>query len=828
MDDVKLSVPENFRAFPFERPYPIQKDFMRHVYSAIENRKLAIAESPTGTGKTLSLLTSSLTWLRDERQRSKRITLESLRDSLHSTDDPEWVIMQTLERLKNEIETEELDLQQYLADLRAKEESSRREHARVTKRPRMCSPRGRKHNDSDDESLLPDSESSDSQEDLTPPLSNDRTKGLLPSGTKIFFASRTHSQLSQVIHELLALKPIPGVPDDLEEDGTDPRHLASRPPRFPRSVSLASRNHLCINEQLRTRTIDLDEGCRQLLSGRRGERCPYLPPLGEEHRLNDLRDRILASPKDIEDLVITGKDMKLCPYFGSRLAIASAELVTLPYNLLLHEKSRKALDINLQDQIVIIDEAHNLIDALLQLHTIELSVSMLQAAIEQLTAYLSRFRTRLNSTNSVQLKRLMLFLLALHQFVESRSATCNSVTSVSEFVESLGNKVNGINLHELQSYLTTSKIARKVSRYSEKRAFSDSDKEDNGDVRGASPLPLHTVEAFISKLTNHIEDGVITVAENRLVSRGKTIKYQHLNPATYFECIARSARSVILAGGTMSPVSDMALQLFPNIAREQLTVFSCGHVIPRANLLCLVLGTGPRGKDLEFRFKDREDRSLIDDLGQCLFNLASVCPNGAVVFFPSYAFLDKVRRDWNTNGLLSRIQQKKQLFYEPHANAEVDDTLQQYALACNETSRTSRGAMLFAVVGAKLSEGLNFADELARAVVLVGIPYPNIASPELKERMNYMRKHKQTTSDKEVDPGNELYENLAMRAVNQSIGRAIRHQNDWSALILVDKRYSSQKVQAKLPGWICQDIAVPQSFGQAMKSLGEFYRSKRL
>ncbi|KAL5482596.1 CHL1 [Sanghuangporus weigelae] len=825
MDGVKLSVPEQFRAFPFEQPYPIQKDFMRHVYSAIENRKLAIAESPTGTGKTLSLLTSSLTWLRDDRQRSKRITLESLRDSLHSTDDPEWVIMQTFERMKNEIEKEELDLQQYLADLRAKEESSRREHARVTKRPRICSPRGRNHNDSDDEYLLPDSESGDVQDDLIPPLSNNRTNRLLPSSAKIFFASRTHSQLSQVIRELLALKAIPGAPDDLEEDSIDPRHLASRSPRFPRSVSLASRNHLCINQQLRARTVDLDEGCRQMLSGRREERCPYLPPLGEEHRSDDFRDRILASPKDIEDLVVAGKDMKLCPYFASRSAIASAELVTLPYNLLLHEQSRKALDINVQDQIVIIDEAHNLIDALLQLHTIELSVSMLQAAIEQLTAYLSRFRTRLNSTNSVQLKRLMLFLLALHQFVENRSAAHSSVTSVSDFVESLGNKVNGINLHELQSYLTTSKIARKVSRYSEKRQHSD--KEDNSDVRGASLLPLHTVEAFISKLTNHVEDGVITVAENQLVSGEKTIKYQHLNPATYFECIARCARSVILAGGTMSPISDMALQLFPNIAREQLTVFSCGHVIPRANLLCLVLGTGPRGKDLEFRFKDREDRSLIDDLGQCLFNLASVCPNGAVVFFPSYAFLDKVKRDWNTNGLLSRIRQKKQLFYEPHANAEVDDILQQYALACNETSGTSKGAMLFAVVGAKLSEGLNFADELARAVVLVGIPYPNIASPELKERMKYMRKHKQIISDKDVDPGNELYENLAMRAVNQSIGRAIRHQNDWSTLILVDKRYSSQKVQAKLPGWIRQDIAVPQSFGQAMKSLGEFYRSKR-
>lgn len=32
------------------------------------------------------------------------------------------------------------------------------------------------------------------------------------------------------------------------------------------------------------------------------------------------------------------------------------------------------------------------------------------------------------------------------------------------------------------------------------------------------------------------------------------IKYQHLNPATYFQEVIDSARAVILAGGTMSPV----------------------------------------------------------------------------------------------------------------------------------------------------------------------------------------------------------------------------------------------------------------------------------
>ena len=49
-------------SFPFE-PYQIQKDYMEKVIECLQNESNAILESPTGTGKTLSLLCSSLAWL---------------------------------------------------------------------------------------------------------------------------------------------------------------------------------------------------------------------------------------------------------------------------------------------------------------------------------------------------------------------------------------------------------------------------------------------------------------------------------------------------------------------------------------------------------------------------------------------------------------------------------------------------------------------------------------------------------------------------------------------------------------------------------------------
>lgn len=86
--NLELPVPNEFPSFPFNPPYEIQVELMKHLYASIEGRKVTIVESPTGTvsvslpdtdqlayarqGKTLSLLCASLTWLADEKDRAKK------------------------------------------------------------------------------------------------------------------------------------------------------------------------------------------------------------------------------------------------------------------------------------------------------------------------------------------------------------------------------------------------------------------------------------------------------------------------------------------------------------------------------------------------------------------------------------------------------------------------------------------------------------------------------------------------------------------------------------------------------------------------------------
>jgi chromosome transmission fidelity protein 1 len=77
-EKLELRTPDSFPAFPYDPPYDIQTSLMKHLYTSIEKKHVTVIESPTGTGKTLSLLCASLTWLADNKQRSQKGMLDAV------------------------------------------------------------------------------------------------------------------------------------------------------------------------------------------------------------------------------------------------------------------------------------------------------------------------------------------------------------------------------------------------------------------------------------------------------------------------------------------------------------------------------------------------------------------------------------------------------------------------------------------------------------------------------------------------------------------------------------------------------------------------------
>ena len=76
------------------------------------------------------------------------------------------------------------------------------------------------------------------------------------------------------------------------------------------------------------------------------QKCPHLPSKDDEALVNSFRDHAIAQIRDIEDLESLGSRMGVCPYYASRAAVPVAEIITLPYQLLLQKSAREALGIS--------------------------------------------------------------------------------------------------------------------------------------------------------------------------------------------------------------------------------------------------------------------------------------------------------------------------------------------------------------------------------------------------------------------------------------------------------------------------------------------------
>uniref|UniRef100_A0A8C0JC54 ATP-dependent DNA helicase DDX11 n=1 Tax=Chelonoidis abingdonii TaxID=106734 RepID=A0A8C0JC54_CHEAB len=882
--------------FPFPyTPYSIQEDFMANLYDVLEAGKVGIFESPTGTGKSLSLICGALSWLRDFEEKKKQEEARLLADEHNGQDKQQQPTSCSMEASNCQGSAGELDWitefmqkkeEQAMVDrlkeeqIRRKKREDRLENIRHNVQLKYASKRKRLEDD-ETQRLLQLSkeilstklgsdvlEQLDHEEEeliLAEYESDEEKKGrqtalleFLQSSfsfsSQIYYCSRTHSQLAQFVHEV-----------QKSPFGEEIR-----------LVSLGSRQNLCVNEEVRhLGAVQLiNDRCVEMQKNKHGKKSEGEESEGKKRRVSRavcpfysyeqmqfLRDEVLVKVKDIEQLVALGKETKACPYYGSRYAIPAAQLVVLPYQMLLHESTRCASGIKLKDQVVIIDEAHNLIDTITCIYSAEVRGSQLCCAHSQLLQYMERYRKRLKAKNLMYIKQI---LYLLERFVsilggnvnqnpnaQSISQAGTELKSINDFL--FQSQIDNINLFKCVCILCKScflfmwQLFGFVERYGATNVVKTNKEKqkmaglqnflltlhrgpDKGEFRCRPKMasPLMQIEGFLSALTSANQDGRVILNRQGTVAQS-SLKFLLLNPAVHFAKVLKECRAAIIAGGTMQPVSDFREQLLScAIGADRVVEFSCGHVIPPDNILPIILCSGPSNQQLEFTYQKRDLPQMMDEMGRILGNLCNVVPGGVVCFFPSYEYEKQVYTHWEGTGLLTRLATKKKIFQEPRKANQVEQVLAEYAKCikrCSQVGGHVTGALLFSVVGGKMSEGINFSDDLGRCVIMVGMPYPNIKSPELQEKMAYRDKTMPRTAGQ--PPSKMLIENLCMKAVNQSIGRAIRHQKDFASILLVDHRYARPSVFNKLPQWIKERTEIKPTFGLAFAALRKFHHEKK-
>jgi Fanconi anemia group J protein len=228
-----------------------------------------------------------------------------------------------------------------------------------------------------------------------------------------------------------------------------------------------------------------------------------------------------------------------------------------------------------------------------------------------------------------------------------------------------------------------------------------------------------------------------------------------------------------------------------------------GHVIDlKKQLLACAIGHFPDGTPLTVSYANYKEDSFFPRLGHALASVIENIPFGGVlVFLPSYSFLNKCIKCWNpatfgepgSNKTTMRcpeiwnrfLQAKGKVIVEPTGSQEKFDAAR---LDYQDQIRREKRCLLLAVFRGKMSEGISFNDDNARAVICIGIPYPNSFDRNIRAKKAYNDEQRKFCNNTNLLPGQEWYSQQAYRAIAQALGRCIRHGADYGAVILMDSR----------------------------------------
>jgi chromosome transmission fidelity protein 1 len=468
----------------------------------------------------------------------------------------------------------------------------------------------------------------------------------------------------------------------------------------------------------------------------------------------------------------------------------NADILLAPYSSVLNQRNRKNIGLDLKDCYVVIDESHNIINAITECHSGTITERQIISSLNCVEVYRRTYIEKMLPRKIMFVDLSLRILRSLKNFIDRNKTRDFYYEERKTFIEHYNFQT--LNFFDIWDYYEEQALPIKMFNVGFK-----SDSEARNDLTA-----LKNFHEFVLCLDE--TDGEFLVSKD---TQGNfTLKFMLLNPYNKFSVLLQEASCIVLAGGTLTPHQEFN-QLFRSLERSQFVNFSCEHVVPSENLILTTISTSEKGEELKFTYGNREDHSLFTNLGDILCKLCQIVPHGIVVFLPSYSFLTKIQ-EILLETHIPQMMQRKEVFFD---NRD-ENILKEYS-----SFAETRGAILFAVIRGSLSEGINFSDRLGRCVVIVGMPYLNSVDPEVIVKKIYYDKT-------DWYSGKQYYENSCDVAINQSIGRAIRHARDFAAIVLVDSRHG-RRISCR-PGWMIRSAVELRKVEDVFLRVRQFFRSK--
>lgn len=674
--------------FPFATPYPAQKAIMAKTMVALKSSENALLESPTGTGKTLSLLASTLAY-------------------------QSWLQKQKPEPPKK-VDPAPMYGEEYV------------------------------NLDSDDET---------------------------DNKVKIYYTSRTHNQLSQVVAELK-------------------RNL---PTYTPKMAILASRAQLCINDNVRSKP-DIDAQCR--LENNSRHNCEFGKSISIPRSMFPSGE---YAKYDIEDLINICREEVKCPYYVTRNLMKRAEFILAPYNYILDSAIRKSMKLDLNNSVVIFDEGHNIEGICRDSASLSLDyneVGYIQGYIGTLLQH-EEMRIQIGQN--------------LFQHFQSLGVLFDKI--YDWFTRNIDEQPWAHNRNQNEKFFQYTDVEMVLSGWTLNKVRFPIYREDMQEIISANEQAMGDQDSLIPDRVAVILEKILTtlsyIYNNDTINDFKLILTDYedrqennpklqllcMSPGVAFKSIVSTTHSVIITSGTLSPLSQYESELRTKFSQT----LSAMHVIKPNQVLSMII---QRMDNVELTSVSKSlNNNIYKKLGEIVLAACQKVPDGVLLFFPSGSIMKKCLDVWNDKSynLMREISKVKPIFHEQSGKRKKDDgdAFKEYRSSINK----GNGGLLISVCRGRVSEGTDFADRQARCVIIFGIPYPSLYAPEILLKRGYNDEHaKQKDVEFATSDGSDWYKAQAFRALSQALGRCIRHKDDYGSIILIDSRFVQER--SNFPGWM--------------------------
>jgi DNA excision repair protein ERCC-2 len=635
-----------------------------------------------------------------------------------------------------------------------------------------------------------------------------------PEKRKLIYCSRTMSEIEKALAELKNLMKYRTKELGYEEEF--------------RGLGLTSRKNLCLHPSVKREKSGnvVDARCRSLTAGfvkekkERGEDvdlCVY------HDNLDLLEPHNLVPPGvfTFDGLLKYGEQHKQCPYFSARRMMAYCNVIIYSYHYLLDPKIADRVSKELsKDCIVVFDEAHNIDNVCIESLSIDITEDSLRKATKGVNN-LDRKITEMKSTDAEKLQNEYAKLVeGLRTADEARQEDAfmanpalpddllteavpgnirraeHFVAFLKRFIEYLKTRMKVLHVISetppsfLQHLRDLTFIEKKPLRFCAERLTSLVRTLELTNIEDYQPL--QDIATFATLIATY-ETGFLLILEP-FESATATVP----NPVLHFTCLDAAIAikpvferfySVIVTSGTMSPLDMYPRMLnFTTVVQESFTM-----TLTRKTFLPMIVDRGNDQNQITSQFEHRNDLQVQRNFGTLLIDFCKLTPDGVVVFFPSYLYMESIISAWQGMEILDTVWKYKLILVETPDAQETAMALETFRTACNN----GRGAVLLCVARGKVSEGIDFDHHYGRTVLCMGVPYQYTESRILKARLEFLR---ETYRIKESD----FLSFDAMRHAAQCLGRVIRGKDDYGIMVLADKRFNKKLTQ--LPKWIQQGL----------------------